>query len=154
MGTVGNVDQLALVLDCNVRTLPTTYLGLPLGNRQASITMWERFHRKLAMWKRQFISKGGRLTLIRSTMLTLPIYLMSLLRLPRRVSLRLEKIQRDFFWGSSPSKKKIHLLNWKTVCTSKGKGGLGIKSLTLMKEALLGKWAWRFVEEKIRPGKP
>ena len=81
-------------------------------------------------------------------MSNLPIYLMSLLWLQRRVSLRLETIQRDFPWGSSPSKRKIHLLNWKTVCTSKVKGGLGIRCLALMNEALLGKWAWRFAKEE------
>ena len=65
MGTVDNVDQLALELGCKVGTLPTTYLGHPLGSRQASITVWdgveERFRRKLSMWKRQYIAKGGRL---------------------------------------------------------------------------------------------
>ena len=100
IGPVENVDQLALELGCNVGALPTTYLGLPLGCRQASISVWDRveekFPRKLAMWKRQHISKGGRLTLIRSTLSNLPIYLMSLLRMPRGVSSRLEKIQRDF----------------------------------------------------------
>ncbi|RVW56016.1 LINE-1 reverse transcriptase-like [Vitis vinifera] len=68
-----------------------------------SLAVWngveERFRRRLAMWKRQYISKGGRLTLIRSTMFSMPIYLMSLFHLPRKVRMRLEKIQRDFLWG-------------------------------------------------------
>ena len=96
VGPVENVDQLALELGCKVGALPTTYLGLPLGSRHASILVWdgveEKFRRKLAMWKRHHISKGGRLTLIRSTLSNLPIYLMSLLRMPRGVSSRLEKI--------------------------------------------------------------
>ena len=52
--------------------------------------------KRLALWKRQFISKGGRITLIRSTLASMLIYLMSLMRIPRVVRLRLEKIQRDF----------------------------------------------------------
>ncbi|RVW19481.1 hypothetical protein CK203_114085 [Vitis vinifera] len=59
----------------------------------------ERMRKRLALWKRQFISKGGRITLIRSTLASMPIYLMSLMRIPRVVRLRLEKIQRDFLWG-------------------------------------------------------
>ena len=43
-----------------------------------SVTSWdgieERFRRRLAMWKRFYVSKGGRTTLIRSTMASLPIY--------------------------------------------------------------------------------
>ena len=56
VGLVENVDQLALELGCKVGALPTTYLGLPLGSRQASVSVWdgveEKFWRKLAMWKR------------------------------------------------------------------------------------------------------
>ena len=145
VGPVENVDQLVLKFGCKVGALPTTYLGLPLGCWQASISVWDRveekFWRKLAMWKRRHISKEGRLTLIRSTLSNLPIYLMSLLRMPRGVSSRLEKIQRDFLWGSNASERKIHLINWKQVCLSKAKGGLGIRSLLLMNKALLSKWA-------------
>ena len=83
--------------------LPTTYLGLPLGMCCNSVSIWdgveERLRRKLANWKSQHISKGGRLTLIKSTLSNLPMYIMSLFRLPKGVKARLEKIQRDFPWG-------------------------------------------------------
>ena len=58
-------------------------------------------------------------------MSNLPIYIMSLFRMPRGVSSRLEKIQRDFLWGSSSTKRKIHLIKWKDVCLSRGGGGGG-----------------------------
>ncbi|KAL6350404.1 hypothetical protein AAG906_004355 [Vitis piasezkii] len=75
VGRVENPEELALELECK-----------------------ERFQRRLALWKRQYISKGGRLTLIRSTLSNMPIYYMSILRMPRLVRLRLEQIQRDFLW--------------------------------------------------------
>ena len=103
VGRVENLEVLALEAGCKVGRLPSSYLGLPLGAHHKSVVVWdgveERFRRRLAMWKRQFISNGGRITLIRSTLSSMPIYLMSLLRIPRVVSLRLEKIQRDFMWG-------------------------------------------------------
>ena len=46
--------------------------------------------------KRQYLSRGGRLTLIKSTLSTLLIYFMSLLVIPRKVCARLKKIQREF----------------------------------------------------------
>ncbi|RVW72725.1 Glycerol-3-phosphate acyltransferase, chloroplastic [Vitis vinifera] len=44
-------------------TLPSTYLGLPLGAPLKSVVVWdgveERMRKRLALWKRQFISKEG-----------------------------------------------------------------------------------------------
>ena len=98
-----NLEDLATELGCRKGNLLTTYLGLSLGMKCKSIQVWdrveERFRKKLALWKRQCISKGGRLTLIKSTLSNLPIYTMSLYRMPTGVKLRLEKIQRDFLWG-------------------------------------------------------
>ena len=69
-----------------VGSLPSTYLGLPLGAPLKSVTVWdvveEQFHRRLTIWKRQYISKGRRTTLLRSTLSNLPIYFISLLRMP------------------------------------------------------------------------
>ena len=72
VGRVENIDDLALNFGCRVGSLSFTYLGLPLGAPFKSVTVWdgvkERFRRRLAMWKRQYLSKGGRATLIRSTL--------------------------------------------------------------------------------------
>ena len=38
-------------------------------------------------------------------------------------------------------------MNWNTVCSGKERGGLGIRDLSLVNKALLGKWVWRFAEE-------
>ena len=51
--------------------------------------------------------KRGRRTLIRSTLLSLPIYYMSLFVILRNVRLRLEKIQRDFIWGGGTFVEKV-----------------------------------------------
>ncbi|RVW38066.1 putative ribonuclease H protein [Vitis vinifera] len=126
VGRVENLENLALEAGCKVGKLPSSYLGIPLGANHKSVAVWdgveERFRKRLALWKRQFISKGGRITLIRSTLSSMPIYLMSLLRMPRVVSLRLEKIQRDFLWGGGALERKPHLVNWDTVCMDKRKG--------------------------------
>ena len=123
---------------------PTTYLGLPMGMRCNVVSVWdgmeERFRRKLANLKRQYISKWQRIKLIRSTLSNLLIYTMSLYRLSKGVKARLEKIQRDFLWGYGNLEKKLHLVNWNTVCSSKEIDGLGIRDLSLINKAFLGKW--------------
>ena len=81
VGNVDNVEALAFELGCKVGALPSSNMGLPLGTRHNSVTVWdgieERFRKRLALWKRQHISKGGRVTLIQSTLSSLPIYFMS-----------------------------------------------------------------------------
>ena len=152
LGRVDNVESLAVELGCRVGSLPTRYLGLPLGATHRASGVWdsieERFRKRLSSWKRQYISKGGRLTLIRSTLSSLPIYFLSLFRMPKIVCARLEKIQRDFLWGGGNLDRKPHLVNWKTVCLEKSRGGLGVRGLSVMNQALLCKWCWRFANER------
>jgi hypothetical protein len=55
------------------------YLGLPLGAPYKSTTICngilERMERSLASWKRLYLSKGGRLTFIKSTLSNLPTFI-------------------------------------------------------------------------------
>ena len=78
-------------------------LRASLGAFHKLVVVWdgveERFHKRLLLWKRQYLSKGGRLTLLCSTLASLLIYFMSLFTIPKIVRLRLEKIQRDFLFG-------------------------------------------------------
>ena len=52
-----NVEELAFDLGCKVGSLPSTYLGMPLGAPFKSVAIWdgveERFRKRLAVWKRQ-----------------------------------------------------------------------------------------------------
>ncbi|RVW91675.1 LINE-1 reverse transcriptase-like [Vitis vinifera] len=66
----------------------------------------------------------------------------------RAISLRLEKIQRDFLWGGGALEKKPHLVKWDTVCLDKSKGGLGVRRLSILNRALLCKWNWCFANER------
>ena len=68
VGKVHNIDDLALELGCKVGSLLSSYLGLPLGAPFKSVMVWDgvekSFRKTLAMWKKQYISKGERLTSI------------------------------------------------------------------------------------------
>ena len=50
-------------------------------------------------WKKLYLSKGGRLTLLKSTLSSLPTYYLSLFTILLHVANKIEKIQRDFLWG-------------------------------------------------------
>ena len=59
---------------------------------------------------------------------------------------RIEKIQRDFIWGSLRKGFKYHPVGRSKVC-SPFLEGLGICNLRLSNQALLGKWLWLYVNE-------
>lgn len=84
-----------------------------------------------------YLSKGGRLTLLRSTLSSLPTYYLSLSTIPTSMANKIEKLQKDFLWDGMEN-KQFHLVGWDKVCSPIACGGLGIKKLTSLNKALLG----------------
>ena len=77
-----------------------TYFGMPLGASHKSPTIWnpilEKIKRKLARWKKMYLSKGGRLTLLKITLSSLPTYFLSPFTISTHVANKIERLQRDF----------------------------------------------------------
>jgi hypothetical protein len=155
VGLVDNVEHLAELLGCGTSSLPLKYLGLQLGAPFKLNSMWaelvDLMSRRLAPWKKTYLSKGGKIALIKSTLSNLPTYMMSLFPIPALVAKRIEKIQRDFLWGGGGGmndENKLHLVEWDKVCSPLDEGGLGIRNIRRFNQALLGKWLWRFAHEE------
>ena len=95
IGEVPNVNVWAHFFACRVDYLPSSHLGLPLSASYKSKVVWdlivERFHKRLGGWKAKLLSRGDRLTLLKSTLWSLPIYFM-----------------RDFLWNSNKSGNGLH----------------------------------------------
>ncbi|KAG5577642.1 hypothetical protein H5410_057776 [Solanum commersonii] len=147
------VEILAGNLGCQVASLPTKYLGMPLGAKNKELEVWneilQRSERKLAKWKSQYLSLGGRLTLIKSIMDDQPTYMMSLFPLPVSIEKKINKARRVFLWQGNKEKKGYNLVKWDKVTLSKEQGGLGIKKLRAHNRSLLKKWLWRFCCEDM-----
>ena len=97
IGHVDGLDDLAELLYCRTGCLPLQYLGMPLGSSYKSVDVWnpilEKIERRLAGWKKLYLSKGRRLTLLKSTLSSLPTYYLSLFTIPVSVAKRIECLQ-------------------------------------------------------------
>ena len=148
IGEVVGLDDLAALLSCHVGSLPLQYLGMPLGASYKALGFWnpiiEKIELRLVGWQKIYLSKGGRLTLLKSTLSSLPTYSLSLFLIPISVGKQIECIQRNFLRGGIGETHKHHLVSWDNVCSPIRYGGLRVRHLIPFNRALLGKWLWRF----------
>ena len=97
---VDNMSSLASLLCSHIGALPMLYLGMPLGAPYKALPVWnsilEKAERHLASWQTLYLSKGSRLTLLKSTLSSLPTYFLSLFTILVSVAHRIEKLQRNF----------------------------------------------------------
>lgn len=78
---------------------------------------------KLARWKAKFLSFASRAVLVKSVMSTIPNHVMQGLALPVHLYEKLDKINRDFLWGPSIEKRRMHLVGWDKLVKPKEEGG-------------------------------
>ncbi|CAN1801952.1 Putative ribonuclease H protein At1g65750 [Linum perenne] len=67
--------------------------------------------------------------------------------LPLSLCDRIDRKIRNFIWGSSDGVRKIHNVNWETVCKLKNMGGLGLRSARELDMAFLMKVAWSIISK-------
>ncbi|GKF21986.1 putative RNA-directed DNA polymerase, eukaryota, reverse transcriptase zinc-binding domain protein [Tanacetum coccineum] len=95
------VNSFALSLGCASDSIHFIYLGLQVGKKMRYVDGWaevtNRFRKRLSSWKANSLSIGGRLTLVKSVLGSLPIYYLSLFKAPSLVIDTLESIRRRFF---------------------------------------------------------
>lgn len=103
----------------------------------------DNFKNRLAGLKSNMLSMAGRLTLINSTLNTLPNHIKQFIQLPTRVKTLSEHYQHNFLWGTTTQRRKLHLIKWDILQTPKACGGLGIQNLTAKNNAHLAGLAWR-----------
>ncbi|XP_026459630.1 uncharacterized protein LOC113360325 [Papaver somniferum] len=72
---------------------------------------------------------------------------MSVFTMPKKLTDRMDSIQRRFWWGKSNNNRGVYFKNWSTVANSKMKGGLNIRQSALFNQALLAKLAWRMLQD-------
>lgn len=108
----------------------------------------EKLKNCLSKWKGNFLSFAGRITLTKATPNTIPVYYMQTNLLPTNTCERIDKISRDFIWGSTDDSKGTHLIAWDKLCKPKNEGGVGLRKAKHMNYSLLLKVGWGLINKK------
>lgn len=81
--------------------LPITYLGIPLHWKKLTFNDWlplvHKIEKKIDSWKGKLLSIGGRLTLIKSVLSAIPLYWLSIFKMPSKVRKRIEQLVRRLY---------------------------------------------------------
>ncbi|GJV79108.1 hypothetical protein Tco_1514978, partial [Tanacetum coccineum] len=76
------VAAVASSLNCSHDSLPFMYLGLSVGKNMnfcdACVDVIDRVRNRLSAWKAKSLSIGGRFTLVKSVLGSIPVYFFSL----------------------------------------------------------------------------
>nr|XP_029145738.1 uncharacterized protein LOC114924657 [Arachis hypogaea] len=146
------VQRMCSLWGCKEDTLPVKYLGVPLGANPRLVKTWkpiiDKVEEKLSLWKARVLNKAGKLVLIKSVLNSLPVYYLSLYKMPKAVAEKLISLQRRFLWSKEDGRQGMVLVKWELVQAPKKFGGLGVGDAMIRNTALLFKWWWRFAKEE------
>ncbi|BBH05212.1 hypothetical protein Prudu_016536 [Prunus dulcis] len=98
----------------------------------------DNVQRRLATWKTESLSMVDRVTLIQSVTAVIPVYTMQTVKLSMTVSQELDRLNKNFIWGTTDRRKN--------------RGGLGLKKTEHVNQALLAKTGWRLMKKDNEQG--
>ena len=139
-----NIEQ---ILNLKETTDLGKYLGIPISSSAVRAKdfdyLIEKVALKLSGWKARLLTLPGRAILIQSVSKAIPAYVMQCTPLPAKVCDNLDALNRNFLWGSTADKGKLHLVNWQKVTQPKRFGGLGLHSAKVRNTVSMAKLVWR-----------
>ncbi|GKC91022.1 RNA-directed DNA polymerase, eukaryota [Tanacetum coccineum] len=123
-----DVNSATNFIGCFTLSRPFNYLGVKVGGCNSRSSSWDeviaKISSRLSKWKLKTLSIGGRLTLIKSVLSSMPLYHMSIYKVPLGVLNKLESLRRNFFNGVDYKDRKLSMFGRKKVLASKNKGVL------------------------------
>lgn len=97
--------------------------------------------------QKKYLTKAGRVVLIQGVLQAIPVHIMPCLKFPKLICAKIESYLKKFFWGGSIDLRKIHWIDWNTLCTRKLEVGLGFRNLLFFNQAILAKQAWKIATQ-------
>ncbi|PKU68074.1 Putative ribonuclease H protein [Dendrobium catenatum] len=128
------------------------YLGVKVSLRRNKVADFQELLSlvmdKLNSWGKKSLSMGGKITLIETSLLSMPNFLITHSLVPKRVLYEIEKLCRSFLRHKSDGAKGMHYVAWSEICKPRNMGGLGLQSPLLRIGVLRSRLAWNFIQKK------
>jgi len=125
------------------------YLGFYLkpSNYKKSDWFWllEKLEKRLKVWSHKWLSRAGRLVLVKSVLEAIPVYWMSLVWIPKGILESYRKACFRFLWSGKKESQVTPWVKWEKIARPKEKGGWGLKNIFLFSRALAAKVGWRML---------
>lgn len=149
------LEILETILNCQIGTMPFTYLGLPLGTTRSGVAdclpIVQRIERRLVACS-QFFTQAGKLEMVNTMLSFLPTFFMCMLKIPATIIKEIDKYKRYGLWrGSDINANKVPLAAWKLITRPKIEGGMGVIRVRVHNEAMLMKQLQKFLNKEDLP---
>ncbi|XP_074305581.1 uncharacterized protein LOC141640800 [Silene latifolia] len=125
------------------------YLGLSTDLQGSKKELFkgliDQVMQRISSWNGIFLSPAGRLTLISSVLSNLSNYVLSVFKIPVSVTKKLNALLSHFWWAGCKERKTINWCSQRFLSLPKSQGGLGLRNIQSLNQALLAKHAWRIL---------
>lgn len=112
---------------------PVRYLGSPLyfGRcKSAYFAYWyQAIANKVFSWKSQLLSHGGKISLIKHVLSSIPVHLLTSGVMSKGTFHIIEKVCENFLWGTYQESNKFHWVGWWDLCYPPEEVDVGFRSI-------------------------
>eukprot|EP00253_Pinus_taeda_P016622 PITA_16622 len=128
---------------------PFKYLGFWLKPDSYKKEDWSwllaKIEARISHWSFRWLSRAGRLTLLKSVLLAIPVYWAALTWIPKGIMEKIRRLCCRFLWAGSNDKSVLPWVAWDKIARPKDWGGWGIKRLPEFSLSLAAKSGWRLI---------
>ncbi|PKU70516.1 Putative ribonuclease H protein [Dendrobium catenatum] len=128
-----------------------SYLGIKLSLKRLKLAdfqyMLSNVMDRINAWGKKTLSLGGKITLISSSLLSMPNFLVNYSLVPKKYLYEVEKLCRNFLWHKPSGEHGMHYVAWEDKCKTRSMGGMGLQSPIMRVSSLRSKLAWDFFQK-------